>query len=290
MSNPLVSVLMTSFNREKYIAEAIESVLASTFTDFELIIVDDQSSDHTVSIAKGFECRDSRIRVFINAQNLGDYPNRNKAATYATGKYLKYLDADDYMYPWGLEVMVNCMERFPEAGWGLCSMEYNYERWFPFELSPAEIYDYHNFRSGIFQRAPLSMIIKREVFEKSGGFSGKKQMSDYEMWHLLALRNKLVLMPQGMVWYREHDEQQSVEIRNNVLVGLRYDVAALNFYRSDAPIPLSDEKKHLVIKKYRYHIFSSILKFIIKGKFRIAFKMYQLSKSREFDFKTKTFF
>jgi glycosyltransferase involved in cell wall biosynthesis len=67
---PLVSVLMTAYNREKYIAEAIQSVLSSSYTNFELIIVDDRSSDRTVEIARSFEKRDSRIRVYVNEQNL----------------------------------------------------------------------------------------------------------------------------------------------------------------------------------------------------------------------------
>ena len=63
---PLVSVLMTAYNREKYISEAIESVLSSTFKNFELIIVDDGSVDNTVKIARGYELKDSRIKVFTN--------------------------------------------------------------------------------------------------------------------------------------------------------------------------------------------------------------------------------
>src|SRR5258708_31839495 len=112
---PLVSVLMTAYNREKYIAEAIESVRNSTYANWELIIVDDLSKDNTVAIAKQYEAKDSRIKVYVNEQNLGDYPNRNQAATYARGKYLKYVDADDQLYPHGLQVVVSYMERFPEA-------------------------------------------------------------------------------------------------------------------------------------------------------------------------------
>ena len=95
---PLVSVLMTAYNREKYIEEAIGSVLASTYTYFELIIVDDCSKDKTVEIAKKYERMDERVKVYINETNLGDYPNRNKAASYASGEYLKYVDSDDLVY------------------------------------------------------------------------------------------------------------------------------------------------------------------------------------------------
>ena len=76
--------------------EAIESVLASSYSNFELIIVDDGSSDSTVSIARKYEVEDNRVKLYVNKKNLGDYPNRNYAATLAKGHYLKYLDSDDY--------------------------------------------------------------------------------------------------------------------------------------------------------------------------------------------------
>ena len=79
-SLPLVSVLMTSYNREKYITEAMESVLNSTYANFELIIVDDGSTDKTVAIANEYEKKDKRVKVHTNEKNLGQFQNRNKAA------------------------------------------------------------------------------------------------------------------------------------------------------------------------------------------------------------------
>jgi glycosyltransferase involved in cell wall biosynthesis len=73
-SHPKVSVLTTVYNREKYLAACIESVLASTFQDWELIVVDDQSADNSVAIARSYAVKDQRIRVFVNETNLGDYP------------------------------------------------------------------------------------------------------------------------------------------------------------------------------------------------------------------------
>lgn len=110
--NVFISVLMTAYNREKYISQSIESVLSSTHNDFELIIVDDCSKDKTVEIAKWYEKTDSRIRVYVNEENLGDYPNRKKAVTFASGKYIKYLDSDDIMYPSCLETMVTSVSIF----------------------------------------------------------------------------------------------------------------------------------------------------------------------------------
>src|SRR5450631_4104476 len=110
---PLVSVLMTSYNHDEYIAEAIESVLNSTYTNFELIIVDDISKDNSVEIARSYELKDKRIRLFVNEKNLGDYPNRNRAASYAKGKYLKYVDCDDKLFDFSLQYCVQQMEKYP---------------------------------------------------------------------------------------------------------------------------------------------------------------------------------
>src|SRR5207245_7643788 len=85
MSAPTVSVLMTAYNREQYIASSIESVLVQTFDDLELVIVDDGSTDGTVEIARHFARQDPRVRVDVNDRNLGDYANRNRAAALARG-------------------------------------------------------------------------------------------------------------------------------------------------------------------------------------------------------------
>jgi len=205
---PLVSVLMTAYNREKYIGAAIESVLASTYSNFELIITDDCSSDNTVQIARDYASKDPRVKVFVNEKNLGDYPNRNRAASHASGKYLKYIDADDFIYPWGLRLLVEMMEKFPEAGWGLCSLDQDLRRPFPFMLSPEEIYNYHYTGPGLFHKAPLSAIIRRDIFILESGFSPIRMAGDYEMWHRLGQKYRVVLMPHGLVWYREHGEQE----------------------------------------------------------------------------------
>ncbi|MEI7702826.1 MAG: glycosyltransferase family A protein, partial [Planctomycetia bacterium] len=110
-----VSVLMTVYNREKYLSDAIQSVLASTFQDFELLLLDDGSRDRSVEIARHWEMQDQRVRLHVNQKNLGDYGNRMQAASLARGTYIKYVDSDDLIYPHGIEVMVRNMERHPEA-------------------------------------------------------------------------------------------------------------------------------------------------------------------------------
>src|SRR5881394_3611401 len=118
---PLVSVLLTVYNREAYLADAIESVLRQTFSDFELVIVDDRSTDASVEVARRYERADPRVRLVVNERNLGDYANRNCAASLARGEFMKFHDSDDVMYPHCLDVMVSALQAEPRAAFGLSS-------------------------------------------------------------------------------------------------------------------------------------------------------------------------
>lgn len=240
-ATPAVSVLMTAYNREAYLAEAIESVLASTLADFELIVVDDGSSDRSFEIAQSNAARDSRIRAFRNDTNLGDYPNRNRAASFARGTYLKYLDSDDLIYPWGLGAMVACMMRFPEAGLGLSALAQP-DRPHPVLLSPREAYLEHFTIRDLFGRAPGSAIIRRDAFEQAGGFSGRRFIGDTELWLALARERPLVTLPRDLVWDRTHGAQEKVyeqdtdveSARDELLLGaLEHAECPLNAHEID---------------------------------------------------------
>lgn len=258
-SNPLVSVLMTVYNREKYIAEAIESVLASTYKNWELIIVDDQSKDDSLAIAQSYAEKDNRIQIYINRENLGDYPNRNKAASYATGKYLKYVDADDMIYPYGLEQLVFYMEQFPNAGFGLCSLEQDEKEIFPFVLKSKEVYERHYIhKKSVFHKAPLSSIIKRDVFEKNEGFANVRHYGDFELWHRLALNCDLVLMPHGIVWYRMTDGQEASIRRKNPMNALKTLMVGQDFINNEA-CHMDFKYRRQINSVYKKHISKLIL-------------------------------
>jgi glycosyltransferase involved in cell wall biosynthesis len=257
MLTPFVSVLMTSFNREKYISEAIESVLASTFKDFELIVVDDCSTDNTVEIARKYEATDSRVKVYVNEKNLGDYPNRNKAASYASGKYIKYVDSDDIMYSHCLTVMVNAMEQFPEAGLGLSAIGEN-EYPYPKLIGMKEAYLEHFGSYGHFDRAPGSSIIKKKIFDEVGGFSGKRMIGDNELWFTIARYYPLVKLPRDLVWDRKHDSQESQSDYANSYVKLRKGVLKEALSHIDCPLNISE------INSIRKNAKRTLLKNIIK--------------------------
>jgi glycosyltransferase involved in cell wall biosynthesis len=240
-SAPIVSVLITAYNREKYIAEAIDSVLASSFKDFELIIVDDCSKDHTVEIARRYTS-DPRVQVHMNEKNLGDYPNRNRAASFARGKYLKYLDSDDVIYPHGLEVMVSSMEQFPQAVLGLIRSPRN-DAPDPAQLSPAEVYIQHFLKEGFLDAGPSGTIIQTAAFRELGGFTGKRFVGDVELSLRLAARWPTVRLVQGLVWWRRHDEQEIVFERT---LGLnRYLISMKALSASECPLCPKERKQAL---------------------------------------------
>lgn len=250
MSTPLVSVLMAAYNSEKYIAEAIESVLASTFTDFELIICDDRSTDRTASIAKSYLEKDNRIKLYINEVNLGDYPNRNRVASYAKGTYLKYLDHDDVIYPWGLSIMVTCIQSFPDAGYGLISHGVVQQSPYPLNVNPKLAYRYFFLNNALMYMGPSGAIITKKAFDDVGGFSGKPFVGDLEIWLKLSKKYNVVRMPTDIIWYRIHDMQESKQEKNDPHAEVRrFKVleAALNC--SDCPLP--DDERKIALKKHK---------------------------------------
>jgi hypothetical protein len=108
-----VSVILPVYGVEKYIAEAVRSVLAQTFCDFELLIIDDGSLDHSLAICQQFT--DSRIRI-IRQKNRGLSGARNTGIRHATGEYLAFLDGDDLWAPEKLEKQVAHLDRSPQVG------------------------------------------------------------------------------------------------------------------------------------------------------------------------------
>jgi glycosyltransferase involved in cell wall biosynthesis len=112
---PLVSLGLPVFNGENFLAEALDSVLAQTFSDFELVICDNASTDATEEISRNYATADPRIRYHRNEKNLGAAPNFNLTFSYASGRYFKWVSHDDTMAPDYLEKTVAVLENNPDA-------------------------------------------------------------------------------------------------------------------------------------------------------------------------------
>jgi glycosyltransferase involved in cell wall biosynthesis len=110
---PKVSVIVPSYNHAKFLRETIDCVLAQTFSDWELVIVDDRSSDDSMAILASYT--DPRIRVSQNERNSGTYPTLNRCLDLSTGEYIAVLDSDDLWAPTKLEKQVAALDKNPEA-------------------------------------------------------------------------------------------------------------------------------------------------------------------------------
>ena len=121
---PQVSVIMPVYNGERFLGDAIESVLSQTFSDFEFIIVDDCSRDSSAEIATAFAKDDSRVRFLPLKENVGAAQARNSGGALARGAYLAGMDADDISLPERLRLQVRCLRDNPEIGVvGVCAQE-----------------------------------------------------------------------------------------------------------------------------------------------------------------------
>ena len=176
-------------------------------------------------------------------------------------KYLKYVDADDYLYPNGLEIIVDLMEKYPEASVGLFSLPQNSAQPFPILLESGQAYKYNFFVQGLFHKAPLSAIIRKDAFDKIGGFKPDRMTSDFEMWHRIAQKYNFLLIHDHIVWYREHDAQ---EVNSKLAFELIYTRIEKN-YIIDNNSPLTSIQRKLIlkgrIKMYLKQLLISILKF-----------------------------
>lgn len=111
MKAPLVSICIPVYNGEAYLKKCIESCLSQTFSDFEIIVCNDQSTDNSQAIIREFVLKDSRIKSFTNSNNLGLVGNWNATLNHATGKYIKWLFQDDWMEPNALEVFITAAQQ-----------------------------------------------------------------------------------------------------------------------------------------------------------------------------------
>ena len=120
---PLISVIMPAYNSEYTIERAIESVLAQTYTRFELLVIDDYSTDNTVKLVDSFMKQDSRVILLKNTQNLGVAATRNLGCRKAKGEYLAFLDSDDVWFEDKLQKQIHFMQ---EKGCDLSYTAYSF--------------------------------------------------------------------------------------------------------------------------------------------------------------------
>ena len=221
-NNPIVSVMMPVHNAERYVAEAVESILAQTFEDFEFIIIDDGSTDGSLAIIEAYARRDDRIRL-ISRENRGLVATRNELLSKSTGQYCALLDADDVALPERLNRQVEYMEQHPQ-----CVVVGSRVLLIDSDGDPIrEIVDLftheqldNQLLEGIVHLYHTSVIMRRKAVENVGGYrNGYAPAEDVDLYLRLAECGHLVNLPCVLTRYRQHlasegYAQRQIQLRN----------------------------------------------------------------------------
>jgi len=205
--NPLVSVIIPTYNRGWTLKEAVDSVLAQDFTDFELIVVDDGSTDNTQEILSSYK----EDIIILQQENKGVSAARNRGIASASGQYVSFLDSDDLWLPQKLSTQIDFFNANPDAL--ICQTEEKWIRDGTF-VNPKKR---HKKLSGdIFEQSlylclvsPSAVMIKRSLFENTGMFDKSlPACEDYDMWLRVSSRYPVYLINTPLIIKRGGHEDQ----------------------------------------------------------------------------------
>lgn len=210
---PAVSVVMPAFDVEPFIAAAIESVLAQTYIDFELLIVDDGATDGTRRIAETYAARDPRIRLIVQ-ENRGLAAARNTALRHATGEYIALLDSDDIWEREFLAEQITILEARPDVdvvtgnAWTLGSAEHGLpSRPVPDPRPDPNLFTILGDEYSVF----IMSVFRRRVYDTIGGFDDLLRTNeDFDFWFRAALAGfRFVRNDRPLGHYRRRDDSLS---------------------------------------------------------------------------------
>lgn len=289
---PKVSVIMPVYNAEKYLREAIDSILNQTFRDFEFIIIDDGSGDSSVDIVRNYD--DRRIHFYQNEQNMGVAATLNKGIDLANGEYIARMDADDISISNRLNKQVSFMDKHSDVAvlgtgielfgiqWGKRTYSTVYA-----QLKVDLLFSCCFAHPSVMMR---SSIIGKNGYHYDTSFS---KMEDYDLWCRVSENYVLASIPDILLKYRVHAEQvtqsittenekQHCRLRKRLMEQLNVDVNDLGFEQYMAfclgklEISLSNicilneffgviKAKNKLRKRYNQKCLDRTLKLVIKG-------------------------
>jgi GT2 family glycosyltransferase len=211
---PRVTIIIPSYNHERFVAGAIESAFAQTYQDFEIIITDDASTDSSVDVLSAYARTDSRITLFLNRFNYETHAT-NHCIQHASGEYIAVLSSDDEFYPTKLEKQVDFLDRHPEfaAVFTQARIIDDEGRDFP---DPSHFYctifqqpnrSRHEWLRHFFFKGNClchpSVLIRRSVYDTLGGYNPLMgALDDLDMWVRVCLHHEIHILPNTLVNFR----------------------------------------------------------------------------------------
>ncbi len=260
-NNPKVSVCIPTYNYGHFISDAMESVITQSFQNFELLVIDNCSTDKTQEVVNKYIQHDNRIKFIINKSNLGLVNNMNKCLQYASGEFIKILAADDLLSHSCLEILVNTLDANQDVVLASCARTLVDKNLQPLETvsfsNKSEIVD--GFRVvhkcltyGVnYIGEPTAVIFRKK--HAARGFSTKyRQLVDLEMWFHILEFGKFAYINEPLCSFRIHEEQQT-KLNIGRLIHLDEPFMLLEDYLQKPAINLSMLKKAYIsyITAYR---------------------------------------
>lgn len=215
---PKVTIAIPTHNRGRFLPKAIESVLSQTYSDFELLVVDNASTDNTKKVVKQY--KDSRLRYYRNKSNIGMINNWNRCVKLARGKYLVILGDDDLLYPIFLEESTQVHQKYKlgfsfthcnkvdSEGKIIVRWGYNFP---PAGLLKGEKYLELTIKYGACLTNSSTVLLNTDIFNKIGLFEGKYASNtfDFNMWIRIANEFDVYFIDKVLIDYRIHKDQVS---------------------------------------------------------------------------------
>ena len=230
---PKISINMVTYNRAHYIAEAIVSVLAQSFHQWEMIIIDDGSIDNTERIVKDFMDKDDRIKYFKNEKNLGVVRSRNLVLEKSVGKYIAVLDSDDVWCD--IEKLRRQFDKLEDVfvlvGSNVFTIDENSNL---IKKIKRPLLD-KDIRKSILYRNPFahsSVVFDKEKVLQVGGYRDFRVGEDYDLFLRMGLQGKFCNLEEVMLKYRVHSDNISME---NKIKSLESNLEIIKSYKDKYP-------------------------------------------------------
>lgn len=256
MDHPLVSVIMPAYNAEEYIAESIDSVVDQTYKNWELIIIDDGSTDNTKAIAKKRAEKDNRVQ-YLYQENGKQGKARNYGINKSKGEYIAFLDADDLWVKEKLEIQIQFLKKHPKIDLVFSKGYYlKDKKKTEFDIEIRNEWTKDDLPKFIeFNKIPiLSVIVKRESLLEVSSFAESDQTQfgeDYLLWlMLLSKNNRFSSLSDRLFYYRVHVNQITINHQSET-------VDMLNLYRIFYLYYDDCLAHHAIFNKIKWGIFDS---------------------------------
>lgn len=216
---PTISVVIPAYNSALTIEETIESVRQQTFTDFELIVIDDGSQDNTVEIVKNIAKTEPRLKIFPY-ENGGVGVARNRGINLATGEFVAFLDADDLWTPDKLELQLKALKDNPQAGVAYSWTNFIDEQGKFLSLGLRPISEGNVYRELLqmnFLSNGSNILARRKAIESIGGFSPDHPFAaDWDFYLKLAFKWSFVVVPKYQILYRQRTTSMSSNFESSM--------------------------------------------------------------------------